>query len=127
MAQRYGKIVNIASTAGIRATPHAAPYSTAKHGLIGLTRNLAVDLGLHGINANCVCPASVDSPLLRESTSDEYREKMVERLPLGRLGQATDIAKAVVFLASDDAAWITGAILPVDGGLSCCNYGRHQD
>jgi 3-oxoacyl-[acyl-carrier protein] reductase len=74
-----------------------------------------------------VCPASVDSPLLRESTSDEYREKMVERLPLGRLGQATDIAKAVVFLASDDAAWITGAILPVDGGLSCCNYGRHQD
>ena len=127
MEKRYGKIVNIASASGMRATPHAAPYSTSQHGLIGLTRSLAVDLGLHGINANCVCPAAVDSPLIQESASEQYRQKMIERLPLGRLGQATDIAKAVAFLASDAAAWITGVVLPVDGGLSCCNYGRHEE
>ena len=126
MEKRYGKIVNIASTAGIRATPHASPYSTAKHGLVGLTKTIAVDLGPFGINVNCICPASIDSPLLRESTSEAYRQKMIERLPLGRLGRADDIAKAALFLASDEASWITGAILPVDGGLTCCNYAKHQ-
>ena len=127
MEQRYGKIVNIASAAGIRATPHAAPYSTAKHGLVGLTKTFAVDLGPFNINVNCICPASVDSPLLRASTSEAYRQRMIERLPLGRLGKAADIAHAALFLASDAAAWITGAILPVDGGLTCCSVGRHQE
>lgn len=127
LEKKYGKIVNIVSTAGTRATPRAAPYSTSKHGLVGLTRMLAVDLGEFGINANCICPASVDSPLLRETVSDAYRQAMIDRLPLRRLGKGEDIAKAAAFLASDDAEWITGAVLPVDGGLSCCNYGRHVE
>lgn len=126
MKKKYGKILNIASTAGMRATPHASPYSTAKHGLLGLTRTMAVDLGPYGINVNCICPASVESPLLRKSTSEAYRKKMRDRLPLGRLGRVEDIAKAALFLASDDASWITGAILPVDGGLTCCNYAKHE-
>lgn len=125
--KKYGKIVNIASAAGTRATPHAAPYSTAKHGVVGLTRTFAVDLGRFGINVNCICPASVDSPLLRVSVSEAYCQAMVDRLPLGRLGKGSDIAKAALFLASDDAEWITGVILPVDGGLTCCNYSRHQE
>jgi NAD(P)-dependent dehydrogenase (short-subunit alcohol dehydrogenase family) len=126
MEKKCGKIINIASTAGLRATPHASPYSTAKHGLIGLTRTMAVDLGSFGINVNCICPASVESPLLQKSTSQAYRQKMKDRLPLGRLGRADDIAKAALFLASDDASWITGVILPVDGGLTCCNYAKHE-
>ena len=125
--KKYGKIVNIASAAGTRATPHAAPYSTAKHGVVGLTRTFAVDLGRFGVNVNCICPTSVDSPLLRVSVSEAYCQAMVDRLPLGRLGKGSDIAKAALFLASDDAEWITGVILPVDGGLTCCNYSRHQE
>ena len=125
--KKYGKIVNISSAAGTRATPHASPYSTAKHGVLGLTRTFAVDLGEFGINVNCICPASVDSPLLRATVSEAYCQAMVDRLPLGRLGKASDISKAALFLVSDDAEWITGVILPVDGGLTCCNYRHHSE
>ena len=125
MRKRSGKIVNIGSGSALRATPNAAPYVITKHGLAGLTKALAVDLGPCNINVNCICPASIDTPLLRKGTSAAYREAMVSRLPLGRLGKISDITKAVLFLVSSDSDWITGVILPVDGGLNCCSFARH--
>ena len=122
-----GKIVNIGSGSALRATPSAAPYVMTKHGLAGLTKALAVDLGPHKINVNCICPASIDTPLLRQGTSQAYREAMINRLPLGRLGKISDITRAALFLVSSDSDWITGAILPVDGGLNCCSFAHHVE
>ncbi len=127
MRTRGGKIVNIGSGSAIRATPKAAPYVISKHGLAGLTKALAVDLGPYNINVNCICPASIDTPLLRKGTSPGYRKAMTDRLPLGRLGKVSDISKAALFLVSSDADWITGAIIPVDGGLNCCSFAHHVE
>ena len=117
---RSGKIVNIASGSGILAQPHMAAYGSAKHGLIGMTKTFAVDLARYQINVNCICPATIATPLVMECTTEAYRSFQIERIPLGRLGHVSDIAKAALFLSSSDANWITGAILPVDGGLTCC-------
>ncbi len=123
--KRSGKIINVGSAAGILAIPKTAAYSIAKHGVIGLTRTFAVDLGPHGITVNCVCPTSVDTPLLMESTTPEFRAEMTRRIPLRRLGKVSDMAKACLFLASSDADFISGVVLPVDGGLTCCLRGHH--
>ena len=116
-----GKIVNIASGCGILAQPTMAAYGSAKSGLVGLSKALAVDMAQHQVNVNCICPATVETPLVLEATTQAFRDFQIERIPLGRLGKISDIAKAVLFLASADADWITGAILPVDGGLTCCS------
>jgi NAD(P)-dependent dehydrogenase (short-subunit alcohol dehydrogenase family) len=118
---RRGKIVNISSGSGILAQPNMAAYGAAKHGLVGLTKTLAVDLAPYHVNVNCICPATVDTPLVREATTQAYRDHAIQRIPLGRLGRVADIAKAALFLVSSDADWITGVILPVDGGLTCCS------
>ena len=85
-----------------------------------MTKTMAVDLARYKINVNCICPATVETPLLTEATTQAYRDFQVERIPLGRLGRIEDIAKAALFFASSDSDWITGAILPVDGGYTCC-------
>ena len=118
--QQHGKIINIASGSGILAQPHMSAYGTAKHGLVGMTKTLAVDLAKYQINVNCICPATVATPLAMESTSEAYRQFQTERIPLGRLGKVSDVAKASLFLSSSESDWITGVILPVDGGLTCC-------
>ena len=118
--KHYGKIVNIGSGSSILAQPRMAAYGTAKHGLVGMTKTLAVDLAQYQINVNCICPATVLTPLVMEATTQAFRDFQSERIPMGRLGTVADIAKAALFLASADADWITGAILPVDGGLTCC-------
>ena len=115
-----GKIVNISSGSGILAQPNMAAYGAAKHGVVGMTKTMAVDLARYEINVNCICPATVETPLVLECTSQAFRDFQLERIPLGRLGKVSDIAKAALFLASGDSDWITGAILPVDGGLTCC-------
>ena len=124
---RSGKIINIGSGLGILGGPRSAAYSSAKHGLIGLTRSLAVDLGPSNINVNCICPSTIDTPLSRQTTTPEFREAMIRRLPLGRLGKVSDIGHAAVFLASEKSSWITGAVLPVDGGLTCCLRAQHPE
>ena len=123
--KKSGKIINIGSAAGVRGIPKATPYSTAKHGIIGLTRAIAVDLAPYNINVNCICPATIDTPLLRQATKPAFIEGMIRSFPMGRLGKVADVAKAALFLASSDSDWITGVVLPVDGGLTCCIRAHH--
>jgi NAD(P)-dependent dehydrogenase (short-subunit alcohol dehydrogenase family) len=116
--QRGGAIVSVASVAGLTAVPNRAAYIASKHGLVGLTRALAFDLGGHGIRVNAVAPGSVETPLTAGLLAKPgAREATARRHPIGRHGQPDEIANAIVFLASDAAGFITGACLPVDGGF----------
>lgn len=119
--QSGGRIVNISSTAGLIPNHLALAYSVSKAGLIHMTRTLAKELGKDGITVNCICPGIVRSPLheayhTSRSEMEEFYEKRGSSLPLGRVGEPKDVAGAVRFLLSEDAAWITGDILTVDGG-----------
>jgi NAD(P)-dependent dehydrogenase (short-subunit alcohol dehydrogenase family) len=125
--QRYGKIVNIGSSAGILANPNQAPYCVAKQGVIGITRAMAVDLGPYQINVNCICPTTVETPLGMKSTTPAFRARMTEQIPLRRLGQVADMVNAVLYLASPNADFISGVVLPVDGGLTCCRRSQHWE
>lgn len=122
-----GRIVNISSAAGLLGIPKAAHYTSAKHGLIGLTRALAVDLGPHNITVNCICPGTTLTPLVEAASSETFKVEAARRMPLGRLGRPEDIANAAVFLASDRASWITGATLAVDGGMTACIRAQHWE
>jgi 3-oxoacyl-[acyl-carrier protein] reductase len=120
---RYGRIVNIASGAGLRPSlTGIQAYTAAKHALVGLTKQLSQDLGRYGITTNAVAPGFVRSnPSTErqwERLGPDGQARFVEGIHTRRLGQATDIAGAVMFLASDHAAWISGQILSVDGGRS---------
>lgn len=126
--RRTGAIVNISSVNGLAGYGEEA-YSAAKAGIINLTKNMALTYGPSGIRTNCICPGTIRTPawqpLLKQNPN---HLKRVERwYPLGRIGEPTDIAKAALFLASDDAAWITGTTLVVDGGLTAGNYRMAQE
>lgn len=119
--QRYGRIVNIASMAGIDALPHSTSYSASKAGVLGFTRALAMDVGGWGITVNAVCPGLVwtSRGLLGVNTPDDeaaMRERRSAAIPVARVGAADDIAAAVAYFASDQAGYVTGQALPVDGG-----------
>jgi NAD(P)-dependent dehydrogenase (short-subunit alcohol dehydrogenase family) len=115
--QGGGRIISIASSAGkTGGTLAGAHYSVSKAGLICLTKQLARELGPHGITVNAVAPGRIDTPMIRVA-SDEENQAFVQRTPLGRLGRPEDVAQAVAFLASDEAEFITGEILDVNGGL----------
>lgn len=118
--KRYGRIINIASVAGKRISSHgSAAYTAAKAGLIGFTRHLAFELAPCGITVNAVCPGGTLSKRIVErdaSLSQEERDAGIKRFPIGRWGLPEDQAKAVLFFASDDADFITGQALDVDGG-----------
>ena len=116
-ARRAGRIVNIASSAGkTGGTLAGAHYSVSKAGLICLAKQLALELGPYGITANAVAPGRIDTPMIRVS-SDEENEQFRLRTPLRRLGTPEDVANAVVFLVSDEASFITGEVMDVNGGL----------
>lgn len=115
--QGGGVIINNASINGLVAMPGADAYTAAKGGVIALTRALAADWGPHGIRVNCICPGGVDTPMI----ADIIREKaggqaLSQGAPLGRIAQPEEIATVTLFLASDASSYMTGAILPVDGG-----------
>lgn len=115
--QRWGRIINMASVAGILASAGRTAYGTSKAAVIGLTRQMAIELAPFGITANGIAPGPIDTPLTQALHSDISRQHYNESTPLGRYGQPAEIAGAVSFLASDDASYVTGHILPVDGGF----------
>lgn len=117
-----GTIVNLSSNAGKMGVGYQASYSAAKAGVMGLTKSLAREMARHNINVNCVCPGLVDTELTTEAIGGvpEMREKLVKAIPFRRMAQPEEVAAAVCFLASDDAGFITGQTLSVDGGNSMC-------
>ncbi len=115
-AQEYGKIVNIASVHGVRSEFGISNYAASKAGLIGLTRSTAVELGPRNINVNAVAPGYIRTTRLTDGVSAEILDKAREQSVLGRLGDPQDVAGAVLFLCSEVARHITGAVIPVDGG-----------
>lgn len=115
-AQEWGKIVNITSVHGLRSEFGLANYSTSKAGLIGLTRSSAVELGPRNVNVNAVAPGYIRTTRLTEAVPAEILDRARERSVLGRLGDPHDVASVVLFLCSEAARHITGAVLPVDGG-----------
>ena len=117
MGARKGSIVNIASLNGIRTQAGQANYAAAKAGVIGMTKSNSMEFGSRGITVNAVAPGFIDTDMTA-AMSEETRAKYAAQIPLGRLGQPEDVAKAVAFLASDDAKYITGQVIGVDGGLN---------
>lgn len=116
----YGKIVSIASDAGRVGSSGEAVYSAAKGGIIAFTKTVAREMARHRINVNCICPGPTDTPLFATVTADNPKlaDSLKRVIPFGRLGVPEDLAPAVVFLASDDAGFITGQTLSVSGGLT---------
>jgi NAD(P)-dependent dehydrogenase (short-subunit alcohol dehydrogenase family) len=118
MRQGWGRIVNIASVAGMRAVGVGRTgYGTSKAAVIGLTRQMAVELAEHGITANAVAPGPVDTPMTRVLHSAEFRQQYTSAIPMNRYGSTEEVAAAVAYLVSDAAAYTTGIVIPVDGGF----------
>jgi 3-oxoacyl-[acyl-carrier protein] reductase len=117
MRRRSGAIVNVSSIVGLRGNPGQANYSASKAGIIGFTKSLARELGSRGVRANVVAPGYV-STRLTDAIAEELQQQMLAATPLGRFGDPADIAAAVRFLCSDEASFITGEVLLVDGGLA---------
>jgi 3-oxoacyl-[acyl-carrier protein] reductase len=116
MRQRYGRIINITSVVGASGNPGQANYAAAKAGVAGMSRALARELGARNITVNCVAPGFIDTDMT-QSLSDVARSALLATIPLGRLGQAAEVAHAVAFLASPRAGYITGTELHVNGGM----------
>lgn len=115
--QNYGKIINIASIAGIIGYPNASAYCASKAGIINLTKELSIELASNNINVNCVAPGVIETEMTKNMLSDKKTKKQIlKQIPLKRTGQPKDIANAVYFLANNDSDYITGQTLVVDGG-----------
>ena len=117
LRRRAGRIINIASIVGATGNAGQANYAAAKAGLVGMSKALALEVASRGITVNVVSPGFVVTAMTG-ALNDQQREKLTESIPLGRLGQPDDVAGAVAYLASDEAAWITGATLHVNGGMA---------
>lgn len=116
MKQRYGRIINITSVVGASGNPGQANYVASKAGIIGFTKAVAKELASRGITSNAVAPGFVETDMTA-SLSEKVKESMISMIPLGRAGKPEDVAAAVVFLASESAAYITGQIIHVSGGM----------
>jgi 3-oxoacyl-[acyl-carrier protein] reductase len=114
---RWGRIVNVSSAVALRGNPGQAAYAASKAGVIGLTRSLAREVGSRGITVNAICPGFVETDMTGASTDLALRA-LIDGTPLGRPGTAVEVAAAVRFLASEEASYVNGAVLAVDGGLT---------
>lgn len=117
MKQRFGRIVNLSSVVGVRGNAGQANYAASKAGLIGLSKSVARELSSRGITVNCVAPGFIETDMTA-ALSGAVREKLLSQIPMARLGLPEDVAEAVLFLASDQAGYITGQVLLVDGGMA---------
>jgi len=122
IAQKSGVIINNGSGWGIVGGNEGVSYCASKGGVVLMTKAMAIDHGRQGIRVNCLCPGDVETPMLDEDarmrgmTWEEYHEQAIAQRPMGRIGTSEEIAKAALFLASDDSTFMTGATLVVDGG-----------
>jgi NAD(P)-dependent dehydrogenase (short-subunit alcohol dehydrogenase family) len=122
VTQGSGSIINIASIEGLEGTEGGSAYNASKGGVVLLTKNMAIDYGRIGIRVNCICPGFIETPMMAAVMENEgmktYRDRWLEEHKLGRFGQPSEIAAAALFLASDDASFVTGHALVVDGGFT---------
>ncbi len=116
MKQRYGKIINISSVVGFSGNPGQVNYSSTKSALVGFTKSLAREVGARGVTVNAVAPGFIDTAMT-QALNESQQEAILQQIPLGRMGDAGDIANAVAFLASKEASYITGTVLHVNGGM----------
>ena len=114
--QRYGKIINISSVVGFSGNPGQVNYSSTKSALVGFTKSLAREVGTRGVTVNAVAPGFIDTAMT-QALNESQQEVILQQIPLGRMGDAEDIANAVAFLVSKEASYITGTILHVNGGM----------
>jgi 3-oxoacyl-[acyl-carrier protein] reductase len=117
LKRRAGRIINIASIVGVTGNPGQANYSAAKAGMIGMSKSLAQEVGSRGITVNVIAPGFVQTAMT-DVLNDEQKSKLLGAIPLGRMGKPEDIASAAVYLASEEAAWVTGATIHVNGGMA---------
>jgi 3-oxoacyl-[acyl-carrier protein] reductase len=121
MRHRFGRIINVSSVSGLRANPGQANYSASKAGLIGFTRTVAAEVARRGVTVNAVAPGLIETELTRDFTGGANGEGsggLLDHIPARRTGTPEDVAACIRFLASDEASYVTGAVLPVDGGMS---------
>lgn len=117
MKQRYGRIVNLSSVVGLRGNPGQANYAASKAGLIGMSKSIAKELANRNITVNLVAPGFIDTDMTAV-LPEAAREALLRSIPMARLGQPEDVARAVAFFAAEDASYITGQVLCVDGGMA---------
>ena len=117
MKKRWGRIVSVTSIVGVTGNPGQVNYAASKAALIGMSKSLAQEVASRNITVNCVAPGFIDTPMT-EGLSDEQKQDLTARIPAGRLGEPADIAGACVFLASDEASYVTGQTLHVNGGMA---------
>ena len=115
MKNKFGRIINITSIVGLTGNTGQANYAASKAGLIGMTKSIAKEVASRGITANCIAPGWIETSMT-EKLSEEVKSEFLSHIPLGRIGSPDDIANAVIFLASDEAGYITGQTITVDGG-----------
>lgn len=117
MRRRWGRVINITSIVALTGNPGQVNYAAAKAGMIGMTKSLAAEVATRGITVNCVAPGFIETPMTAALAEDQ-RRRLLERVPVGRLGTPADVAAAIGYLASEEAAYVTGQTLHVNGGMA---------
>jgi 3-oxoacyl-[acyl-carrier protein] reductase len=117
MKQRFGRIINITSIVGVTGNAGQANYAASKSGLIGMAKSLAQEVASRGITVNCIAPGFIVTPMT-DALGEEQKDKLLDTIPSRRLGKVEDIAAAAVFLASEEASYITGQTLHINGGMA---------
>jgi 3-oxoacyl-[acyl-carrier protein] reductase len=117
MRRRYGRVIGITSVVGVTGNPGQTNYTATKAGMIGMIKSVAQEYAKRGVTANCIAPGFIASPMT-DKLNDKQKEAILGRVPAGRLGAGADVAAAAIYLASDEAAYVTGQTLHVNGGMA---------